>query len=62
LKTIKSPEYSANSKDAVSHLENEKIKVKGLESEALSGIDERADLLCSLVQEMKSEHRLLYTT
>jgi hypothetical protein len=62
LKTIKSPEYSANINDAVSHVENEKIKVKGLESEALSGIDERADLLCSLVQEMKSEHRLLYTT
>jgi hypothetical protein len=62
LKTIKNPEYSSNINDAVSHVENEKIKVKGLESEALSGIEERADLLCSLVQEMKSELRLLYTT
>jgi hypothetical protein len=62
LKTIKNPEYSSNINDAVSHVENEKIKVKGLESEALSGIEERADLLCSLVQKMKSELRLLYTT
>ena len=44
LKTIKSPEYSANSKDAVSHLENEKIKVKGLESEALFGKFVQVDL------------------
>jgi hypothetical protein len=57
LKTIKNPEYSANINDAVSHLENEKIKVRGLESEALSGIEERADLLCSFVQEMKYELR-----
>lgn len=57
LKTIKSPEYSANTNDAVSHVENEKIKVRGLESEALSGIEEHADLLCSLVLEMKSELR-----